>query len=87
MLYTSILNIDNYHLFSKIHPFKVLKTVKCLKMFSKWDLLEHLAMLQTSRDDFDFEIVNFPFHDEDVPLSPFLWCIYFATYLFCESVF
>ena len=44
-------------------------------------------MLQTSRDDFDFEIVNFPFHDEDVPLSPFLWCIYFATYSFCESVF
>ena len=44
-------------------------------------------MLQTSRDDFDFEIVNFPFHDEDVPLSPFLWCIYFATYSFCKSVF
>ena len=34
------------------------------------------------RDDFNFEIVNFPFLDGDVPLS-FLWCIYFSAYPFC----
>ena len=30
------------------------------------------------RDDFDFEIVNFPFLDGDVPR-----CLYFSTHLFC----
>ena len=30
------------------------------------------------RDDFNFEIVNFPFLDGD-----FLWCIYFSAYSFC----
>ena len=32
-------------------------------------------------DDFNFEIVNFPFLDGDVPRSP--CCIYFADYSFC----
>ena len=35
------------------------------------------------RDDFNFEIVNFPF----LSSLPFLWCIYFSAYSFCESVF
>ena len=41
------------------------------------------------QDDLNFEIVNFPFLDEDVPFppSPFLWCIYFSAYSFCNSVF
>ena len=30
------------------------------------------------RDDFDFNVVNFPFLSDDVPR--FLWCIHFATY-------
>ena len=39
------------------------------------------------RDDFNFEIVNFPFLDGDVPRSHFLWRIYFSAYSFCKSVF
>ena len=40
------------------------------------------------RDDFDFDIVNFPFLDGDVPRSSFdiLWCLYFSTYSFSSSV-
>ena len=34
------------------------------KIYDKWD-------------DFNFEKVNFPFLDGDVPSLPFLWCIYF----------
>ena len=29
-------------------------------------------------DGFNFEIVNFPLLDGDVPCSPFLWCIHFC---------
>ena len=46
------------------------------------------SKIYDKRHDFNFEIVNFPFLDGDVPGSlPFLWCICFATYSFCESVF
>ena len=38
------------------------------------------------QDNFNFAIVNFLFLDGDVPRSPYLWCIYFASYSFCESV-
>ena len=41
------------------------------------------------RDDFDFDIVNFPFLDGDVPRRASyakLWCIHFATYLVCSSL-
>ena len=34
------------------------------------------------RGDFNFEIVYFPFLDGDV-----WWCIHFAAYSFCESMF
>ena len=46
------------------------------KIYDKWD-------------DFDFEIVNFPFLDGDAPRSPFysVYMIYFTPYSFCESVF
>ena len=37
-------------------------------------------------DDFNFEIVDFPFLME-MFLAPLLWCIYFAAYSFRESVF
>ena len=30
------------------------------------------------RDDFDFDFVNFPFLDDDVPRSA--WCLYFSTF-------
>ena len=37
---------------------------------------------------FNFEMVNFPFLDGDVPCPPpFLWCVYFTDYSFCERVF
>ena len=32
------------------------------------------------RDDFDFEIVNFPFLAGDVPRSASYICLYFSTY-------
>ena len=37
------------------------------------------------RDDFDFDIVNFPFLDGDSSLD-ILWCLYFSTYSICSSV-
>ena len=40
------------------------------KIYDKWD-------------DFNFEIVNFPFIDGDVSSLSFLWCIYFSAYSFC----
>ena len=40
------------------------------------------SKIYDKRDDFNFEIVNFPFLDGDVPRS-FLWCIYFSVYSFC----
>ena len=36
------------------------------------------------RDDFDFDIVNFPPLDDDVPRRP---SIYLSTYLLCQSIF
>ena len=39
------------------------------------------------KGDFNFEIVNFPFLDRDVPGSPSSGVLYFAAYSFCESMF
>ena len=36
----------------------------------------------TKRDDFNFEIVNFPFLDGDVPRST-SYGVYFVAYWFC----
>ena len=33
----------------------------------------------------DFDIVNFPFLDGDVPSFGILWCLYFSTYSICSS--
>ena len=38
--------------------------------------------IYNKRDDFDFEIVNFPFLDGDVPRST-SYSLYFSTYSFC----
>ena len=35
------------------------------------------------RDDFNFEKVNYPFLEDDVPRAPSYWCIYFSAYSFC----
>ena len=42
------------------------------------------SQIYDKQDDFNFEIVNFPFLDGDVPC---LWFIHFATYSFCVSIF
>ena len=39
-----------------------------------------------NRDDFEFDIVNFPFIDGDVPRSTSYAVLYFSTYSFCSSV-
>ena len=36
-------------------------------------------------DDFDFEIVNFPFLDDDVPRSTSM-SLYLSTHSFCKSI-
>ena len=36
------------------------------------------SKIYDKQDDFNFEIVNFPFLDGDMLLS-FLWCIYFSA--------
>ena len=38
------------------------------------------------RDDFDFEIVNFPFLDGDVPRSTSYGVYISTTHLFCQSI-
>ena len=47
------------------------------------------SKIYDKRDYFNFSIVNFPFLDGDVarPPPPLLWCIYFAAFSFCESMF
>ena len=41
--------------------------------------------LYDKRDDFDFDIVNFPFLDGDVPRSASYGVYIFSTYSFCSS--
>ena len=41
------------------------------------------SKIYDKRDDFNFEIVNFPFLYGDVPRSPSYGCIYFSAYSFC----
>ena len=38
------------------------------------------------RDDFNFDIVNFPFLDDDVPQRP-SYGIYITTFSLCQSIF
>ena len=46
------------------------------------------SKIYDKRDGFNFEIVNFPFLDGDVPRSPpYIWRIYFSAFSFCKSVF
>ena len=45
------------------------------------------TQIYDKRDDFDFDIVNFPFFDGDVlPLMVYVY-IYISTYSFCQSIF
>ena len=43
------------------------------------------------RDDFSFDIVNFPFLDGDVPQRPsygvYIYSSYISTYSLCQSIF
>ena len=86
-----LLNIDN-NLFdsmvNRIYPseLQLNKTNVSDAEASFWDL--HLSLsdgfvetkIYDKRDDFDFDIVKFPFLDGDVPR-----CLYFSTYSICSS--
>ena len=41
------------------------------------------SKIYDKQDDFNFEIVNFPFLDGVGPRSPSQWCVYFSAYSFC----
>ena len=42
--------------------------------------------INDKQDDFDFDIVNFPFLDSDVPRSAsYVRCLYFSSYSICSS--
>ena len=41
------------------------------------------SKIYDKRDDFNFENVNFPFLDGEVPSGSFLWCIHFSAFSFC----
>ena len=44
--------------------------------------------IYNKRDDFNFDIVNFPFLDGDVPQRPSYGVyIYISTYSLCQSIF
>ena len=51
-------------------------------------MIQFLQKIYGKRDDFDFDfdIVNFPFLDGDVPRRP-SYCVYISTYSLCESIF
>ena len=44
------------------------------------------SKIYDKRDDFNFEVVNFPFLNGDVPRSP-SYGVYFSASSFCKSVF
>ena len=44
------------------------------------------SQIYDKRDDFNFEIVNFPFLDGDVPRSPPMVYIYLSLYVLLECV-
>ena len=43
------------------------------------------SKMYEKRDDSNFEVVNFPFLDKDIPPT-FLRCKYFTAYSFCASM-
>ena len=88
-----LLNIDNPYLeqmVGQIYPTELLVN-KANPSNTKAPILDlNLSItngkvsskIYNKRDDFNFEIVNFPFLDGDVLRSPSLWCIYFSAFLF-----
>ena len=44
------------------------------------------SKIYDKRDDFDFDIVNFPFLDGDCSKSSFLWSIYLSAHKICSSM-
>ena len=91
-----LLNIDNNFfdsMVNRIYPseLQLNKTNVSDAEASFLDL--HLSVLDgfvktkiyDKRDDFDSDIMNFPFLDRDVPSFGILWCLYFSTYSICSS--
>ena len=91
-----LLNIDNTYfdgLISQIYP-PELQLNKASSSDTKSAFLDlHLSILDgfvsckiyDKRDDFDFEIVNFPFLDGDVPRAA-SYILYFTINAICQSV-
>ena len=44
------------------------------------------SQIYDKRDDFDFDILNFPFLDSDKPRRSLLGSVYFSTYKICYSL-
>ena len=86
-----LLNIDNPPYFEgmvKIYP-PELQLNKANNTHTEAPFLDlHLSIANgvvssknyDKRDDFDFDMVNFPFLDGDVSTPCFLWRIHFTTY-------
>ena len=45
------------------------------------------SKIYDKRNDFDFDIVNFPFFGCRCSTSSLLWSVYFSTYKFYHSVY
>ena len=85
-----LLNIDNphfEHMLGQIYPTD-LQLNKAFFLNLDLSIINDIvsSKIYDKRGDFNFEKVNFPFLF-GVPRSLLQWCIYFATYSFCESVF
>ena len=94
-----LLNIDNIHfehMVHRIYPAELqinkAKASDTESAFLDLNFLIHNDIVSTKiydkRDDFNFDIVNFPFLDGDVPRRPFYGIyLYISTYLLCQSIF
>ena len=92
-----LLNIDNYYfegMVNQIYPSE-LQLNKANTSDTEAPLLDlHLSIsngfvtskIYDKRDDFDFDIVNFPFLRWRCSTSSFLWSIYLSAHKICSSM-
>ena len=89
-----ILNINNIYfdnMVRQIYPSELLLNKANIFDTEAAFLYMHLSIsndivstkIYDKRDDFDFESVNFPFLDGDVPRSTSYGVLYFSTYSLC----
>ena len=93
-----LLNIDNIHFeqtVHRLHPSDLqlnkANASDTKAAFLNLTLSIHNYTVSTKiydkRDDFDFDIVNYPFLDGDVPRRPSYGVLYISTYSLCQSIF